>query len=661
MKARRTPADEIVDSVMGKGGRSHGWCVSVFALSSFFGLTDVKLGNSSWDRGLFSRGVAKWLYMTESVTDLLGFEPHELIGRPSLELVHPDEFPRVRKLHYDTIQQDKAACLVYLRMRHKDPYRGYVLCGVVSTPSTPYSLALSDNYTHFIPRLVSCSALLRLFHTHTCFIYRTILLFPAFHWNTHDADHNLQSHRTVVHNVLVGSVSFASPGAKALHNASTAQEITVITPSAANFEFRRWADRSPMPPSPVLPSLNLTLSSIPASPSPSTSSWGSQSQKKDCSQSPRGSISPSGAARGSPEWDRGGGAIVSTPSGGSGVNGILGSGINRPIGANGAGHGADGKSEAARRASISALTNPDDDAEMERERERERRRMNGYHGYVSEEEEYRVNGNGHESSRPPMRRRNTESSTNSESQSRSRERFPSEYSRRRRSPSRTRSPSPCVLPPPSALVMPPRPYDPTDLATVSPTNPDVITFPHLPSKSFRTAFILDRFSRASTVMYCSNDLLISDTTTAIGKPFYDFVAKKDEVRVREWVDLVKSWGVNEKGQPSDGGFGFGKFLLRVEARDSSDRMPEPVTTPSRRDRQGSTSKARAARLYGPSDPRYGRSSHRPHGTVGRRTQSPTGSAPSHSSVDLPECEQFEVDAIFSAHSDGLMVILRRAS
>ena len=44
--------------------------------------------------------------------------------------------------------------------------------------------------------------------------------------------------RTVVHNVLVGSVSFASSGAKALHNASTAQEITVITPSARDLSFR---------------------------------------------------------------------------------------------------------------------------------------------------------------------------------------------------------------------------------------------------------------------------------------------------------------------------------------------------------------------------------------------------------------------------------------
>jgi hypothetical protein len=41
-----------------------------------------------------------------------------------------------------------------------------------------------------------------------------------------------------VYNVLVGSVSFATTGPKAMQNASTAQEIEVITPSAKNFEFR---------------------------------------------------------------------------------------------------------------------------------------------------------------------------------------------------------------------------------------------------------------------------------------------------------------------------------------------------------------------------------------------------------------------------------------
>lgn len=32
----------------------------------------------------------------------------------------------------DTIAQDKAAVLAYLRLRHKDPLRGYILCCVVS-------------------------------------------------------------------------------------------------------------------------------------------------------------------------------------------------------------------------------------------------------------------------------------------------------------------------------------------------------------------------------------------------------------------------------------------------------------------------------------------------------------------------------------------------
>ncbi|TFK63045.1 hypothetical protein BDN72DRAFT_339602 [Pluteus cervinus] len=329
---------------------------------------------------------ARWIYMTDSVADLLGYEPHELLGRPSLELVHPDEFPRVKQMHYDTIQQDKAAVLAYLRMRHKDPYKGYILCGIS---------------------------------------------------------------RTVVHNVLVGSVSFASPGAKALHNASTAQEIEVVTPSALNFQFRRWNDPSPMPPS------------------------------------------------------------------------------------------------------------------------------------------------------PPLRSRPLPSSPSS------------------RSSSEERSPSP-------------------------EHRQEPITFDHLPNKSFRTAFILDRFSVNCTISYCSNDLLLS-TTSAIGRSFFDFVAKKDEDIVRSWIDVIKSWGVNERGQPSDGGFGFGRFGLLIDGRDSIGRVPEP---PPSRHRHGSsasgghTSKSRASKS-------------RPAPTSRSRP-------PTHSPVTDSNSPQISVDAIFSAHSDGLMVILRRA-
>ncbi|KAF6748489.1 hypothetical protein DFP72DRAFT_820090 [Ephemerocybe angulata] len=381
---------------------------------------------------------ARWLYMTDSVIDLLGFEPKELIGRPSLELVHPDEFPRVRQLHYDTIQMDKAAVLVYLRLRHKDPYKGYILCGIS---------------------------------------------------------------RTVVHNVLVGSVSFASPGAKALHNASTAQEITVISQGAANFEFRRWHDPSPMPPSPTLAPAKLP-------PSPSTS-----------------------ASSSSESW--------SSPS-------------------------------------------------------------------------------------PPMVHASVQPATSN---------------------SRNE-----VAPVPMGPQRPPS---------------EVITFEHLPNKSFRTAFILDRFSVNCTVLYCSNDLLV-ESTHAIGRNFFDFVSAKDEGIVRSWIECVKGWGVNERGQPSDGGFGFGRFTLLVGGRESCPRLPDPVT-PSRH-RQGSMSSRHGPGSRGARHHHHHRDNHREHYysngsrsiTGGNGSGMAGGMSPAYYQQRLVEYgEQFPVDAIFSAHSDGLMVILRR--
>jgi len=123
----------------------------------------------------------------------------------------------------DTIQQDKAAVLVYLRMKHKDPIKGFVLCGVVG---------VSKHFPFLLGTVLTIPCIFFLGHhsrgtstlTHHTAGWLTCTYIDPF--------------RTVCHNVLVGSVSFASPGAKALHNASTAQEITVISPSAANFEFR---------------------------------------------------------------------------------------------------------------------------------------------------------------------------------------------------------------------------------------------------------------------------------------------------------------------------------------------------------------------------------------------------------------------------------------
>ena len=92
-------------------------------------------------------------------------------------------------------------------------------------------------------------------------------------------------------------------------------------------------------------------------------------------------------------------------------------------------------------------------------------------------------------------------------------------------------------------------------------------FGPLPEQSVRTALILNRFSVYCDIQYCANDSILN-TTKVLGRSFFDFVAKRDEELVRSWIDVVKGWGVNERGQPSDGGFGYGKFTLLVDGRDS---------------------------------------------------------------------------------------------
>ncbi|KAJ3836803.1 hypothetical protein F5878DRAFT_624252 [Lentinula raphanica] len=127
---------------------------------------------------------AKWLKISPSVSDLLGYEPQELEGRPSLALIQPDEIDRVRMLHHDTILKDKVACLLYVRLRHKDPERGYIFCRVV---------------------------------------------------------------RTIVHDLTFGSVSPAKVDAKAMYHASTAEEVTNLS-LIRELDFCRWHNPFPISP-----------------------------------------------------------------------------------------------------------------------------------------------------------------------------------------------------------------------------------------------------------------------------------------------------------------------------------------------------------------------------------------------------------------------------
>ena len=41
-------------------------------------------------------------------------------------------YPNQLDVRSETIRQDKAAVIAYLRLKHKDPFKGYLLCSVVS-------------------------------------------------------------------------------------------------------------------------------------------------------------------------------------------------------------------------------------------------------------------------------------------------------------------------------------------------------------------------------------------------------------------------------------------------------------------------------------------------------------------------------------------------
>ena len=142
--------------------------------------------------------------------------------------------------------------------------------------------------------------------------------------------------------------------------------------------------------------------------------------------------------------------------------------------------------------------------------------------------------------------------------------------------------------------------------------------------------------------------------------------------------------------PSDGGFGFGRFGLLAGGRD---RGSEGVRTGERgaggggRDRSrrrtrtlsgvlrhhgygrltspsssSSSASASASASSSPYPPPYSHSHHRHHHTPCRSHSNHfmEGGENEHGTLALDPSEEFQVDAIFSAHSDGIIVIVRRA-
>lgn len=111
----------------------------------------------------------------------------------------------------DTIQQDKAAVLAYLRMKHKDPYKGYVLCAIVSSSLSRFVSSLMI-IIHAVQD--SCAR---------CTCGKRVLCLGR-----------RQGPSYMYQNTMSGLTKVL----QAFHNNSTAQEVTVITQYAKDFQLR---------------------------------------------------------------------------------------------------------------------------------------------------------------------------------------------------------------------------------------------------------------------------------------------------------------------------------------------------------------------------------------------------------------------------------------
>lgn len=71
---------------------------------------------------------ARCVYATDSVTELLGWSPQELMGMSLFTLVHAEEEQAARNLHFEILERDLSATLTYMRLQRKDG--GYALCAL---------------------------------------------------------------------------------------------------------------------------------------------------------------------------------------------------------------------------------------------------------------------------------------------------------------------------------------------------------------------------------------------------------------------------------------------------------------------------------------------------------------------------------------------------
>jgi PAS domain S-box-containing protein len=69
---------------------------------------------------------ANILYCSDSIVDILGHTPDEVVNRSSWDFFHPDEKQTAMKKHERGVNLDKAAVLAYCRIKNREG--NYVGC-----------------------------------------------------------------------------------------------------------------------------------------------------------------------------------------------------------------------------------------------------------------------------------------------------------------------------------------------------------------------------------------------------------------------------------------------------------------------------------------------------------------------------------------------------
>lgn len=67
-----------------------------------------------------STAEAKFVFVSESVTEVLGYKPEELIGQGGYSLIHPLELKAINLIHSINVKNQKMSSITAYRTKHKD-------------------------------------------------------------------------------------------------------------------------------------------------------------------------------------------------------------------------------------------------------------------------------------------------------------------------------------------------------------------------------------------------------------------------------------------------------------------------------------------------------------------------------------------------------------